>query len=337
MHRRHFLDLGLRQTTAVASAMFGASALFPVAALAQGAGAWPDKPVRWILSQPPGSGPDNIARMLGERLAHTLGQPVVIDNKPGGQNVIGAQAASRAPADGYTFYFATTAALVTNSFLFKSMPYDPQKDFVPVAFIGKSPFAVLVRAESPITSIQELIARSRATPDTLSIGNEGPRTFGGIIARLLNARAAARANLVAYSRVGEAVQNVIGGQTDAVVADVASTGQLVRQGRLRMLAVTTGKRMAAWPQVPALAEVIPGFDMSGWFTLVAPTGTPGTAIARMHKEVNALLADREMAERILTVGPVAEPLPSPDAIGQFLKDEFQRWGTAAKEIGLLAE
>ena len=327
MQRRNFLE----------SALLGAALLAPGIALAQSTAGWPDKPVKWVLSQPPGSGPDNIARMLGEQLTRSLGQPIVIDNKPGGQNVIGAQAAARAAPDGYTFYFATTAALVTNAYLFKSMPYDPQNDFVPVAFIGKSPFALLVKAESPIMSIQDLIARSKAAPDTVSIGNEGPRSFGGIIARLVNARSGARANLVAYSNVGVAVQNVIGGQTDAVVADVASTAQLVRQGRLRMLAVTTGKRIPAWAQVPALAEVIPGFDMSGWFTLVAPTGTPATAIARMHKEVNTLLADKDMADRILTVGPIAEPLASPDAVAQFLKDEHQRWGAAAKEIGLLPE
>jgi tripartite-type tricarboxylate transporter receptor subunit TctC len=126
--------------------------------------AWPDKPVRVILSQPAGSGPDNVARILGEKLSRSLGQAFVIDNKSGGQNVIGAQTAARSSADGYNFYFATTAALVTNSYLFKTMPYDPQKDFIPVAFIGKSTFAVLVKAESPIASIQDLITRSKAKP-----------------------------------------------------------------------------------------------------------------------------------------------------------------------------
>ena len=298
---------------------------------------WPDKPIKWVLSQPPGSGPDNVARLLGERVGRSLGQPIVIDNKPGGQNIIGAQTAARSPADGYTFYFATTAALVTNAYLFKSLPYDPQKDFIPVAFIGKSPFAVLVKAESPIASIQDLIAKSKAVPEKLSIANEGPRAFGGIIARLINARSGAKANLVAYSAIGVAVQDVIGGQTDAVVADIASTAQLVKQGRLRMLAVTTPKRLPAWSQVPALAEVIPGFDMSGWFAVVAPAGTPAPAVARMHKEINALLADHEVAERILTIGPIAEPLAPPEAVGAFLKDEHQRWSDAAREIGLLPE
>lgn len=298
---------------------------------------WPDKPIKFVLSQPPGSGPDNVARILGERLTKGLGQAIVIENKPGGQNVIGAQTAARSAADGYTFYFATTAALVTNSYLFKTMPYDPQKDFVPVAFIAKSPFAVLVKAESPITSIQDLIARAKAKPGTLSLANEGPRTFGGIIARVINARTQAQANLVSYASVGVSVQDVIGGHADAVVADLASTAQLVKQGRLRLLAVTSAKRVAGWDQVPAMSEVLPGFEMIGWFGLVAPTGTLPAVITRVNEEVNKLLADKEIAERILTIGPMVEAGGSAEQFAGFLREEHQRWSLVAKEIGLLAE
>ena len=320
-----------------ATALTATTSLYwPAAVMAQGA-SWPDKPVKWVLSQPAGSGPDNVARLLAERLARVIGQPVVIENKQGGQNVIGAQVAARSPADGYNFYFATTAALVTNSYLFKTLPYDPQKDFVPVAFIGKSPFAVLVRSESPVVSIQDLIARSKATPGQFSIANEGPRSFGGIIARLINARSGAKANLVAYSSVGVAVQDVIGGHSDAVVADIASTAQLVRQGRLRMLAVTNAKRIPAWSQVPALSELIPDFEMNGWFGVVAPTGTPKAVIAKMHQEINVVLADREISDKILNIGPITEPLATPDSFGVFLNEERQRWGDAAREIGLLPE
>jgi len=305
-------------------------------AWAQG-GAWPDKPVKMILSQPPGSGPDNVARLLGERIGKTLGQAIVIENKPGGQNVIGAQAAARAPADGYTFYFATTAALVTNKHLFKTLPYDPQKDFVPVAFVAKSPFAMLVRAESPISSMQDLVARAKAAPGKLSLANEGPRTFGGIIARLINARTKMEANLVSYASVGVSVQDVIGGHADAVVADLASTAQLVRQGRLRILAVTAAKRVAGWEQVPALAEMLPNFEMIGWFAVMAPAGTPAAVVARLNKEINTLLADADTAQRMLTIGPIAEPMGSPEQLGAFLNREHERWNEVAKEIGLLPE
>jgi tripartite-type tricarboxylate transporter receptor subunit TctC len=324
MQRRHLIQ-ALAATT------------LPTSQWAQAQATWPDKPIKMILSQPPGSGPDNVARLLSERLAKALGQPIVIDNKPGGQNVIGAQAAARSAADGYSFYFATTAALVTNSYLFKTMAYNPQKDFAPVAFIAKSPFAVLVKAESGITSIQDLIAKSKATPGVVSLANEGPRTFGGIIARLINARASMQVNLVPYASIAVAVQDVLGGHSDAVVADVASTAQLVRQGRLRMLAVTAGKRIAGWELVPALSEILPGFEMVGWFAVVAPTGTPQAAIARMNQELNAVLSEREVKERILTIGPIAEPGGMPQQLAAFLEEEHQRWAQATKEIGLLPE
>ena len=323
MQRRKFIQ----------AAAGGFAAALPAWAQSQ---AWPDKPVKWILSQPPGSGPDNVARLLGERLGARLGQAIVIDNKPGGQNVIGAQAAARSAADGYSFYFATTAALVTNSFLFKTLPYDPQKDFVPVAFIATSPFAVLVRAESVITSMQDLIARSKATPGKVSMGNEGPRTFGGIIARLIAARTAMEPNLVSYASVSVAVTDLLGGHTDVIVADLASSAQLVRQGKLRLLAVTSAKRLAGWDQTPALAELLPGFEMVGWFGVVAPVGTSPAVVARMGREVNALLGDKEVAERILTVGPIVAP-GSPEKFAGFLAEERTRWAQVAKEIGLLPE
>lgn len=324
MQRRHFIQAGL-----LAGAI--------PAAWAQPGGAWPDKPVKFILSQPPGSGPDNVARLLGDRLARALGQPIVIENKPGGQNIIGAQTAARSPADGYSLYFATTAALVTNKYLFKTMPYDPEKDFVPVAFIAKSPFAVVVKAESPITSMQDLIARSRAEPGKVSLANEGPRTFGGIIARVINARTQMQANLVGYASVGVAVQNLIGGHADVAVADVASTAALVRQGRLRYLALTAARRVAGWDQVPALSELLPGFEMVGWFAVVAPAGTPAAAIQRMNKEINTLLGDAEVAQRMATIGPIAESMGAPEQTGAFLTLEHQRWSRAAQEIGLLPE
>ena len=299
--------------------------------------AWPDKPVKWLLSQPPGSGPDNVARLLADRLAKTWGQAVVIENKPGGQNTIGAQAAARSPADGQTFYFASTAALVTNPLLFKTLPYDPAKDFVPVAFIARSPFAVLVKAESPIQNIDDLINRSKAAPGRLSLGNEGPRTFSGMIARLLNSRSQAGANLVPYASVGVGTQDLMGGHVDAMVADLASTAALARQGKLRVLATTAARRVAGWDNVPALAEKLAGFDMVGWFAIVAPTGTPAAVVERANRDITALLADKDLAERIALIGPLVDASMGTDAVGAFLRGESTRWAAMAKEIGVLPE
>lgn len=299
--------------------------------------AWPDKPVKWVLSQPPGSGPDNVARILSDRLAKGWGQAVVIENKPGGQNIVGAQLAARSPADGFTFYFATTAALVTNPLLFKSLPYDPAKDFVPVAFIARSPFAVLVRAESPLQSIDDLVTRSKAAPGTLTLGNEGPRTFSGMIARLFNARTQAGANLVPYASVGVGTQDLIGGHVDAMVADLASTAALARQGRLRVLATTAARRVPGWESVPALAEKLPGFDMVGWFAVVAPASTPPAAVERSNRDLNALLADKDIAERIATIGPIVDGSMNVTQVGAFLRSESARWAEITREIGVLPE
>ena len=314
-----------------------AAAALALAWPAARAQAWPDKPIKWVLSQPAGSGPDNVARVLTDRLAKSWGQGVVIENKPGGQNIIGAQLAARAPADGYNFYFATTAALVTNPLLFKTLSYDPVKDFVPVAFIARSPFAVLVRSDSPITSFDDLVARSKAAPGRLSLGNEGPRTFSGMIARLINARTQAGANLVAYASVGVGTQDLMGGHIDAMVADLASTAPLARQGRLRPLATTAGTRVAGWDTVPALAEKLPGFDMVGWFVVVAPAGTPAAVVERCNRDINALLADKDVAERIAAIGPLVDGSMGVEAVAAFLHGEARRWQGVASEIGVLPE
>lgn len=324
MQRRHF-------TLSLAGGAFAAT----VPSLR--AQSWPDRPVKWVLSQPPGSGPDNVARILSDRLAKTWGQAVVIENKPGGQNTIGALAAARSPADGQTFYFATTAALITNPLLFKSLPYDPAKDFVPVAFVARSPFALLVRAESPLQSLDDLVARSKAEPGKVTLGNEGPRTFSGMIARLFNARSQAGANLVPYANVGVGTQDLMGGHVDAMVADLASTAALARQGKLRVLATTASRRVAGWDSVPALAEKLPGFDMVGWFAVVAPTGMPAAAIERCHRDLHALLNDKEIADRIGAIGPIVDGSMTPAQVGAFLRDESTRWAAITKEIGVLPE
>ena len=328
MKRRHFTQA----TLWVAAGSYAGSFVSSV-----NAQSWPDKPVKWTLSQPPGSGPDNVARILSDRLAKLWGQAVVIDNKPGGQNTIGALAAARSAPDGSNFYFATTAALVTNPLLFKSLPYDTAKDFVPVAFIARSPFALLVKADANIASLDDLIVKSKASAGKLSLGNEGPRTFSGMIARLFNARAGAGANLVAYANVGQGTTDLMGGHVDAMVADLASTAPLIRQGKLRVLATSSAKRIPGWENVPALSEKLPGFDMVGWFAVVAPTGTSAAAIERSNRDINALLADKEVADRIATIGPLVDSSMNVEAVGAFLRSESIRWQSIAKEIGVLPE
>jgi tripartite-type tricarboxylate transporter receptor subunit TctC len=158
-----------------------------------------------------------------------------------------------------------------------------------------------------------------------------------MIARLFNARAGAGANLVAYANVGQGTTDLMGGHVDAMVADLASTAPLIRQGKLRVLATTSAKRIPSWENVPALSEKLPGFDMVGWFAVVAPTGTSAAAIERSNRDINALLADKEVADRIATIGPLVDSSMNVDAVGAFLRSEAVRWQSIAKEIGVLPE
>jgi tripartite-type tricarboxylate transporter receptor subunit TctC len=323
MHRRQF-NLAIASATVSCSPFVRAQA------------AWPERPVRLILAHPAGSGVDSVARLISERISRNWGQQIVIENKPGGQNIIGAQAAARSAPDGYTFYFATSAALVTNVFLFKNLPYDPQKDFVPVGLIGRSPFAIMTSDKSPFRGIGDLLARAKAEPGKVSVATEGPKTFGGMIGRLFNSRAQVDTNLISYASVSIAVQDTMGGHTDALIADVASSAQLIRQGRLRMLAVTSARRLADYDKVPALAELLPGFEMTGWMAVVAPTGTPREALQRFSRDLDAALLDKDTAERIRALGPVPEA-GGPEHLAAFMQAERTRWEVLSKEIGVLPE
>ena len=309
--------------------------------LAWGAGAaaetWPDRPIKMLLSQPAGSGPDTVARLLGDRIGRNLGQSIVIDNKPGGQNVIGAVAAARAAPDGYTFYLGTLAALISNVYLFKDLPYDPRKDFVPVGMIGTVPFAILVPAASPITSLDDLVARAKAAPGKLALANEGPKTFGGMMARLFNNRAGIETNLVAFSSQAAAVNDTVAGQTDSLLSDMPSTAAFVAAGKLRPLAVTSATRQPTLPAVPALAERLPGFAYVGWLAMVAPTGTAPAIVERFNHALDAALRDPEIAARLRAIGPDTEGAGTQAALGTFLADEHRRWATLTQEIGILPE
>jgi tripartite-type tricarboxylate transporter receptor subunit TctC len=317
-----------------------AAAAAPFATLAMPsarAQAWPDKPIRVIVAQPAGSGPDSIARLVGEQLSQKWKQAVVIDNKPGGQNAIGAQAAARSQPDGYTFYFATSAALVTNPYLFKSLPYDPLKDFAPVGMIGRVPFVLAVNTASPVKTFQDFIAATKANPGKVTIANEGPKTFGGMMTRLLASQLGVQVNSVPYVSIGAAVTDTVGGQTEFVMSDIPGVIQMIKAGRLRPIAVTTSKRVAGLENVPSISEAIPGFDYAGFLSFVAPAGTPAAAIQRFNRDLDGVLSDKEMAAKLLAVGPITEGAGTPEQMAAFLQGEHARWSKLTKEIGILPE
>ena len=297
---------------------------------------WPARPVHLVLSQPPGSSPDILARLIADRLTKAWDKPVVVENRPGGQNVIGALAVLKAPADGYTFYHATAAALVINAYTFKSLPYDPKKDFVPVGMIGQSGFVVAANPSTGFNNIGDLVAYAKANPDKLSVATEGPKTFSGMMAAMFASTAGVKIVAVPYSGVQPGILDTVAGRTQLTVQAVAATMTHLQRGALRPLAVTTAKRLPGLDQVPTLGETFPGFAYAGWQAIVAPKGTPAEVIQRFGADLAGILKDPDLAKRLFDLGIVAEA-GTPEQLGDFLNAEHTRWAKLAKDIGVVPE
>jgi len=310
--------------------------LLAATSFAASAQAWPTRPVHLILSQPPGSSPDILARLVADRLGKVWDRPVVVENRPGGQNVIGAMAVLKAPADGYTFYHATAAALVINPYTFKALPYDPKKDFVPVGMVGQSGFVVAVNPSTGFNNIGDLVAYAKANPDKLSVATEGPKTFSGMMAAMFASTAGVKMVAVPYSGVQPGILDTIAGRTQVTFQAVAATRAHLQRGALRPLAVTTAKRLPGLDQVPTLAETYPGFEYSGWQAVVAPQGTPAEAIRRFSADLAGVLKDPDMVKRLFDLGVVAEA-STPEELGAYLNAEHGRWAKLTKDIGFVPE
>ena len=315
--------------------LLGAAALLPAQGLH--AQTWPNKPVKWILSQPAGSGPDVISRYVAEHLAKALGEPIVIENRPGGQNVIGAQAAARSAPDGYTFYYGTTAAIVTNVYTFKSLPYDPKKDFTPVAMVGKSPFLIAAGPAANVKSLGDALALAKAQPEKINIGTEGPKTFSGMLADMVATLGGVKFTQVPYQKAPEAVQDAIGGRVQLLSLPSAALIPQIKAGRLLALAVSTPQRLPGLPDTPTIGETFAGFEYTGWNILFAPAGTPPEIVARVNRELDRILRTPEVVERMLSMGSIAEGTGNPQAVGAFVTAEFERWAKLVKQIGLQPE
>jgi tripartite-type tricarboxylate transporter receptor subunit TctC len=327
MQRRSFNQGILAAAAAVATGFQGSAS----------AQAWPAKPMKWILSQPPGSGPDILARFVAENLSRRLGQPIVVDNRPGGQNVIGAQAAMRSPADGYTFYYATTAAMVTNVFTFKALPYDPEKDFAPVRLIGRSPFVIAAGSAFTGNTLADAIAQAKAQPDMLTMATEGPKTFSGMLADSFAAMANVKFNHVPYNKAPDAIQDLIGGRVNFICLPEAALLSYIRSGQLKALAVSSAQRTANLPSVPTLSETFAGFEYTGWNGLFAPAGTPAAILDTVNRELEAVLRQPEVAQRLLSLGSMPEAKMNVAEFDAFMRAERTRWAGIVKAIGIKPE
>jgi tripartite-type tricarboxylate transporter receptor subunit TctC len=298
---------------------------------------WPDRPIKFISSQAAGNATDTIARLTADLLSKRLGQTIVVENRPGGGNVIGTQAAARSAPDGYTFFFASAAPFVSDPYTFKSLPYDAMKDFVPVARVAEISFVILAHPSLPAKTLPELFALAKAQPDRFTFATDGTRRFSGMIVAWLNKLAGTHVTQVPYKAQTQGIQDTIAGRVNLVILGVPGVRQLVTTGKLRPLAVTSLKRIDSMPDVPTVAETFPGFDFNGWWLLAAPAGTPPDIVARMNREMNAVLKDEAVVKRLTAMRFTITAGGSAKDAQDYVKAQNAAWGHLVKEIGLKPE
>ena len=301
--------------------------------------AWPQRTVTLIVSQAAGASPDVMARLIADRLSVALKQGVIVENKPGGANVVGAVAAARAAPDGQTFFFATSAALVTNPYMMKSIPYDPVNDYAPVALVTRSSQLMVVHPSVKANTVAELIALEKATPGKFSIGVDSPRSLAGITAPAFNKQAATKLVLVPYPNINSGVQDTLAGRLEVGIFSVSIVEALIADGKLRALASLANKRVGALPNVPTAAETLPGFDLSGWFMVMAPAGTPKEIITAMNQALDGATKDEKIRTMAPKLGFEMDPagVASPEAAAAFLKEQLALWARTTKDLGIEAQ
>jgi tripartite-type tricarboxylate transporter receptor subunit TctC len=291
-----------------------------------------------IVSTGPGLATDIMARLLSERVSRRLGQQMFVENVPGAAGMLGAGAAARSAPDGYTFYFGPASALSSNMFLYKSVPYDPERDFVPVAMVCDSgPFVVLVQPDLPIKSLPELIAYARAHPGKLSYAIDTSSGYQVVIGRLLTKRGGIEWVQVPYKSTPQMLRDTASGVVQVMISSVTAAQPFVTAGKLRSIAISSDKRFPGLEHLPTIAETLPGFRIDGWFAIVAPAGTPAPIIKRLNQEIDAFLKEPDIAPRLRSFGLSTSGAGTPESTGEFIRSEKNRWSNLVKELGIEAQ
>lgn len=288
-------------------------------------GDFPNRPVRIVVTFPPGGSADGVVRLLVPRLNEKLGQQMVVDNRPGAGGNVGLTLVAKAPNDGYTLGLGAAGALTANVSLYPQMPFDPVRDFKPVAMVAATPFVIVGHPSLAARSLREVIALARAKPGSLSIGHGGNGTAMHLSIALFAQMAEVKLVDVPYRGSGPAVLDVLGGQLPLAMVDLPSSLQQIKAGKLIALAVTSLQRVPTLPEVPTVAEAgLAGYDSTGWFGIVAPAGTPAPIVARLNAEINAALADEQIKATMRSLG--TEPaLLSIEAFETYIRAETKKW------------
>jgi tripartite-type tricarboxylate transporter receptor subunit TctC len=296
---------------------------------------WPTRPIRMIVPTGAGTATDIMARLVANGIGAGLGQPVVVENLPGASGLPAHQAAARATPDGHTLLFTATSGMSVNPISFKSLPYDPARDFTAVAMVcNLGPQMLSVNAELPVKTVPEFFAYAKANRGKLSIAFDNTAGAAPFAAKLLNRRADLGLVEVPYRATAQMTQDAASGVVQALMSSIAAARAMVEAGRLRRLAVTSPARFPALPDLPAIAEFAPGVAVNGWFVVMAPTGTPADVVARVNREIGAFLKGPGIQERLYTFGLATEGAGTPESTAAFIRADQEHWRALAKELGV---
>jgi len=303
---------------------------------AQAQAPYPNKPIKWIVPFAPGGSGDLIARLLAERMSQALGQPVIIDNRGGNGSVLGTDLAARAPADGYTWVLSNGAAITTGPLMGQTVGYQPLEDFVHVQLIGSFANALIVRHDHPAKTVQDLLALARDKPGKLSYGSAGVGSAGNLTGELLKQLAKIQMVHVPYKGSGPALNDLMGGQIDLMFNALIASAPHIRAGRVRALALTGSQRDRDFPQVPTLAETVPGAVGDAWFGLSVPARTPPAVVERLRSEMARVLDAPQTRSKLAEMGMQTLNL-GPREFQEFVQQEIRKWGPVIKAAQIKAE
>lgn len=297
---------------------------------------YPSKPIRLVVGYTAGGATDLLARTAAAKLTEALGQPVIVENRPGAGSVIGTAAVARAAPDGHTLLMGAFA-LAVNATLQKNLPYDTLRDFAPISQVAMTPYLLVVHPSMPVKNVQQLIALAKKRPGELNYASAGTGTGAHLSGELLRASASIDIVHVPYKGAEPATADLLGGRITMTFINILQTMPLVRQGKLRALGVTTAKRSAIAPDIPTIAESgVPGYELDGWFGVLAPANTPQALIFILHAAIVKGLRSKETRDRFLALG--VEPVgSSPEEFARFIKNEVDKWGDIVRRAGISGE
>lgn len=297
---------------------------------------FPDRPIRLILPYAAGGSADTLARALAEHMRKDLGQPVLVDNKPGGNTAVGAQLTAAAPPDGHTLLLCTGSTVVTNPFLYPKLSYNPERDLAPVARLAVSPLVVAANPGIAANNFAELVRLAKSQPGKLNYASTGTGSVIHLASLFLESQAGLDMVHIPFNGSTPALTATLAGDVQLFVDSIASSLQHIKAGKLRALAVTTRDRLKVLPDVPTVAESLPGFDVSAWYGVMAPAKTPPAVLARLNAAVGKAMADKGFREQFEALGLVIPAATTVQAYGDYIRQERDKWGPIikAKNISL---